>query len=137
MGDVVPMNETMIEEEFDLKKQDIGYKQVLMRHLDRMSNISTYFEQFIPITTGGVPEIQKCKRTLGVALAVEFLDSTLEPYKDQEFKGDKAEKNEFIDRLTGIKGFSVIFGKYKKLIRLMARKNLLLEEDVSLDVKKR
>lgn len=132
------MQGDVMEETDFQRKQDIGYKEILMRHLDRISRLMS-------IIAG---DEYGERNVLAFHFSVVGLETFLRPYLDGQYKQEKGELMKSMAAIkdgngqgllvtwSGSGGTSIeleySLGLLGLLQGVMGRRNLLLEEDAVL-----
>ena len=122
----------------DFLKEDIGYKKILMRHLDRLSELTTHIKEPGKIQT--------------FHFAVMALENFLFPYHDQKYNEEKEKMSNEYHNADGkrlirkvltwnwssgsdeSRYIGLSLAMLELLQCLMARKGLLLETDTAGEV---
>jgi len=136
----------MLDENVEFRgKQQMDYQQALLMHICRISQVSA----FLPKALGGGEGISveftisllREATADSMLLSCRVLEALLIPYADEEYKnevdsviknGQKMHKEE--NRSDKAVTEWIAIGMLKALTRLMARKNLLLEERETVEI---
>lgn len=115
-------------------KSNVNYQQILLFHISRISWLSCYIPKIYldPQRNMRIEDI-KIVSSESLLLATNLLESFLKPYVDETYK-EEVKKIKIRDKDSEWKIKKHCTEKIAILMKLMARRNLLLEERKEVEI---